>query len=252
MSRLERILVCCVIAWSVCISSTTVNAAGNEDESNSCVNCHMRLPGSSFIGVRSHSWKGSIHQKKGVTCDKCHGGNPHASDQKAAHAGVLGSSDPRSPVYYKNIPSTCGKCHGGEFYKFTQSLHYKILESKGKGPECVTCHGSMVTSILTPDTVASVCEQCHNERMGIFPYVPQKAKAVLLLLRESEALLDADRKTYHSARGSAGERYLREAQSALHSAKLDWHRFDLDAITDRLQDLYNYLEKLKSESSHKP
>ena len=251
MSRLERLLICCVIAWSVCISSTTVNAAGNGDGSNSCVNCHIRLPGSSLVVVKSHSWKGSIHQKRGVTCDKCHGGNPHASDQKAAHAGVLGSSDPRSPVYYKNIPSTCGKCHGGEFYKFTQSLHYKRLESKGKGPECVTCHGSMVTSILTPDTVASVCEQCHNERMGILPYVPQKAKAVLLLLRESEALLDADRKIYHPSRGSARERYLREAQSSLHSAKLDWHRFDLDSITSQLQDLYSSLAKLQSESSHK-
>ncbi len=251
MSRLERVPAFCFIVWFACMLSAPANAAGVKKELNSCVRCHFRLPGNSFVGIKSHSWTGSIHQKHGVTCDKCHGGNPRAAVQKEAHAGVLGSSNPQSTVYYKNIPSTCGKCHGAEFYKFSQSLHYKRLESKGKGPECVTCHGSMVTGILTPDTIAAVCEQCHNTRMGIFPYVPQKAKAVLLLLREGEALLDADRKIYRPAHGSAGEHYLREAKSSLHSAKLDWHRFDLDVITGQLQDLYSSLEKMQSDRSQK-
>jgi hypothetical protein len=251
MSRLKIILVFCVIVWSICALSTRVSAVEHKKEVNSCVDCHAQLPGSSFVGVKSHSWKGSIHQKSGVTCDRCHGGNPKAPDQKGAHAGILGSSNPGSPIYYKNIPSTCGRCHGAEFYKFTQSLHYKRLESKGRGPECVTCHGSMVTNILTPDTIASVCEQCHNQRMGIFPYVPQKAKAVLLLLRESGALLEADGKIYRSSRESVRERYLREARSSLHFAKLDWHRFDLDAIIEQLQDLYNSVMKLQQDKSPK-
>jgi len=147
-------------------------------------------------------------------------------------------------VYFKNIPSTCGKCHGAEFYKFTQSLHYKRLESEGKGPECVTCHGSMVTSILTPNTIAAVCERCHNARMGVFPYVPQKAKAVLLLLRESNALLEADAKLYHPVDGTEKASALLEARSYLHSAMLDWHKFDLDNIISELQDLHNSLNKL--------
>ncbi len=251
MSRFEHILVCFIIVWSAFVLSASGNAAVREKEDNSCVRCHAQLPSGSFVGVKSHSWKGSIHDKSGVTCDKCHGGNPHASDEKEAHAGgVLSSSDPRSTVYYKNIPSTCGKCHGAEFYKFTQSNHYKRLESTGKGPNCVTCHGSMVTTVLTPDTIAAVCERCHNERMGNFPYIPQKAKAVLLLLRESNELFDADKKLYHSARGSANARYLSNAQSSLHSAKLDWHKFDLDAITGQLQDLYNSLKKVSPENSH--
>jgi hypothetical protein len=182
-----------------------------------------------------------------VTCDKCHGGAPRASGQKEAHAGVLGSGDTRSTVYFKNIPSTCGKCHGAEFYKFTQSLHYKRLEAEGKGPECVTCHGSMVTGILTPDTIAVICERCHNARMGIFPYVPQKAKAVLLLLRQSSALLDADANLYHPVEGTEKAKALRDARSSLHSAMLDWHKFDLDTIIADLKDLYNSLNKLSPE-----
>jgi hypothetical protein len=243
MSKRNYLLVCALLVCGTLLFAAAANAAGEKNTANSCVACHSRLPGSSFVGAKSHSWKGSVHQKHGVTCDKCHKGNPAASGQKEAHAGVVASTNPQSPVYFKNIPSTCGKCHGAEFYKFTQSLHYKRLESEGKGPECVTCHGSMVTGILTPDTIAAVCEQCHNTRMGIFPFVPQKAKAVLLLLRESKALLDANVKLHHPAGGTEQSQVLHDARSSLHSAVLDWHKFDLDTIIADLQDVYNSLNK---------
>jgi hypothetical protein len=234
MARIDCALACALVLCGALLVSPPATA----QERNSCVQCHSRLPASSFVGVKSHGWRGSVHQKHGVTCDKCHGGDPLAPDKGKAHAGVVGSSDPQSPVYYKKIPATCGKCHGAEFYKFTQSRHYKILESTGRGPECVTCHGSMVTSILTPDTVAAVCERCHNARMGVFPYVPQKAKAVLLLLRESSALLDAN---IRLGRGKTAA--VREAKTSLHSAMLDWHKFDLDSITAYLQEAYHSMEQ---------
>jgi len=243
MPKPDRALFYALILCAAFALPLRTQAADERKDGNSCVHCHSRLPGSSFVGAKSHSWSGSIHQKRGVTCDKCHNGNPLAAAQKDAHAGVLGSSDPQSTVYFKNIPSTCGKCHGAEFYKFTQSRHYKILESAGKGPECATCHGSMVTSILTPDTIAATCAQCHNERMGTFPYVPQKAKAVLLLLTESSALLDAETKLSHPAEGSERARALRDARASLHSARLDWHKFDLDTIIADLQEMYKSLKK---------
>lgn len=247
MARLDRVLVCALLLCGAFTFAAPGNAAGDKTTGNTCVACHSRLPGSSFVGAKSHGWKGSIHQKHGVTCDKCHGGDPGASGQREAHAGVFGSGDARSTVFFKNIPSTCGKCHGAEFYKFIQSRHYKRLESEGKGPECVTCHGSMITGILTPDTITAVCEQCHNTRMGIFPYVPEKAKAVLLLLRQSSELLEADAKLYHPAAGTVKARHMLDARSALHSARLDWHKFDLDAIIADLQDLSSSRSKLTSQ-----
>ena len=244
MPKVDRVLLYGLILCVSFVLPLRAQAADARKAGNSCVDCHSRLPGSSFVGAKSHSWSGSIHQKHGVTCDKCHGGNPLAAEQKDAHSGVLGSTNPRSMVYYQNIPSTCGKCHGAEFFKFSQSRHYEILEKVGKGPECVTCHGSMVTSVLTPDTIIAVCIQCHNERMGVLPYVPQKAKAVLLLLTESSALLDAEAKLYHPAEGTEGARALRDARSSLHSARLNWHKFDLDTIIADLQDSYASLKKL--------
>ncbi|MEJ2031882.1 MAG: multiheme c-type cytochrome [Deltaproteobacteria bacterium] len=244
MSKLDSVLACSLMLCGVLAFAPPARSASEQTAKNSCVQCHSSLPASSFVGVKSHSWKGSIHQRHGVTCDKCHGGNPKAAGEKEAHIGVLGSSNPRSTVYYKNIPATCGKCHGAEFYKFTQSLHYKMLESTGKGPDCVTCHGSMVTKVLAPDTLVAVCERCHNERMGIFPYVPQKAKAVLLLLRESKVLLAADQQLYRSPKCTEAPPILRDAGTSLHTAKLDWHQFDLNSITDHLQQFYDELAKL--------
>lgn len=244
MSKFDQVVVCVLLACGAFLLSTTANGADENKTENSCATCHSQLPSGSFVGIKSHSWKGSIHQRHGVTCDKCHGGNPRVLEQKTAHIGVFGSGDIRSTVYFKNIPSTCGKCHGAEFYKFTQSLHYKRLESEGKGPECVTCHGSMVTFILTPDTIAAVCERCHNARMGHLPDIPQKAKAVLLLLTENSALIEANVKLHHPVEGTEGAGALRDARSSLHSAMLDWHKFDLDTIIADLQDSYKSLNKL--------
>jgi hypothetical protein len=249
MSERDSVVFCLLLLCCTLMFCAPANGARQEKRENSCVSCHSQLPGSSFIGTKSHSWKGSTHQKHGVTCDKCHGGNPLAAGEREAHAGVYGSSNSQSSIYYKNIPSTCGKCHGGEFYKFTQSLHYRMLETQGKGPDCVTCHGSMVTTVLSPDNLVAVCDRCHNERMGVFPYIPQKARAVLLSLKESKALLEADRKLYHPAHGSERDLLLRSAGASLHSATLDWHRFDLDSITGHLQEMYNSLNKLSPGKS---
>jgi hypothetical protein len=248
MSKLDRTLVCALLLCGLFILCVAAAADKGEEVGNSCVQCHFRLPGNSFVGARSHSWTESIHQKNGVTCDKCHGGNPHAAGEKEAHEGVLPSSNPESTVYFKNVPATCGKCHGAQYYKFTQSVHYKMLESTGKGPECVTCHGSMVTRVVTPNNVAALCEQCHNTRMGILPYIPQEAKAVLLLLRESKALLDADKKLCHPGEETAMARLMRNARSSLYSATLDWHTFELDRIIGHLAETYHSLEELSSEA----
>ncbi len=244
MSRIEYILGCFLVLCGLLGFVNPAFSAGNTAQPNFCVQCHSKLSESSFYGAKSHSWIGSIHQQHGVTCNMCHGGNPAATQEKQAHIGVLGSSNPHSPIYYKNIPATCGKCHGAEYYKFKQSVPYHLLQTTGRGPDCVTCHGSMVTKVLSPNDMAAVCARCHNPRMGVSPYITQQAKAVLLLIREGNVLLAAEKRLYPAPRSPQVAKTLTQAGIALHNAKLNWHTFHLDAITNYLLTFYDTVQKL--------
>ncbi|MCL4477824.1 MAG: hypothetical protein M1381_01810 [Deltaproteobacteria bacterium] len=233
------------VLLSICVSLSNAGYASQNNNAhvkNTCVICHSKISGETFVGIKSHSWENSIHQEHGITCNQCHGGNPKAITTAKAHIGVLGSSNPDSGVYYKNIPKTCGRCHNKELYKYTESNHFKKLEATGQGPNCVTCHGSMVTTILTPDDMANVCDKCHNTRIGVFPYIPEKAKAVLMLLDTEGSLIAADEKIYSSSKEDM--QILQKAKSQFSNAKLEWHAFDLDKITKYLQNTEEILKEL--------
>ncbi len=214
---------------------------------NFCVQCHTHMPGGDFVGQQAVRWNNSVHMRHGITCDKCHGGNPRAADKGQAHNGVLGSGNPQSRVYYKNVPYTCGKCHRAELKKFIQSRHYRMLISTGWGPECVTCHGSMSTTILSAATVQKTCERCHNKVLGISPFVPAKARTLLLLITESKTLLDANSRKYANATGQKSVD-LYDARASFDAARKNWHRFDFDQIARDLQAMYVFLERLSPEN----
>jgi cytochrome b subunit of formate dehydrogenase len=48
------------------------------------------------------------------------GGSPAVANCASCHGehGILPSSDPRSPIFAKNLPATCGRCHPGAGEKF--------------------------------------------------------------------------------------------------------------------------------------
>ncbi|MBI2072982.1 MAG: hypothetical protein HYT81_08130, partial [Gemmatimonadetes bacterium] len=101
---------------------------------NACITCHERLPATTAGGHSFQDWRASPHGRAGATCDKCHGGDPTASDREAAHRDVYSSRESRSKVYYTRIPATCGSCHQQELGFFTESRHYQRLVTSGRGP----------------------------------------------------------------------------------------------------------------------
>jgi mono/diheme cytochrome c family protein len=152
----------------------------------SCIDCHSD-PGFLVKNPRLYSyfqeWNSSVHRQVGVTCSKCHRGNPEAADQEAAHGGPLGSSGPDSAVNFRAIPETCGRCHSEVLENgYLQSAHFQKLAAQGKediGPNCVTCHGSMNIYVLNVTTVSESCAQCHNAETGSLPEVPEEARNIL-------------------------------------------------------------------------
>src|SRR5215510_8418184 len=71
------LLLALVTLWP---TSAKRNSAGQEAKpdykNNNCVNCHSRLLEPLHVGNRYLEWQFSRHRDEGVSCKKCHGGNP--------------------------------------------------------------------------------------------------------------------------------------------------------------------------------
>ena len=180
------LLILFIVLFNTTIPFNHANAA----EKNSCIECHKNLPPGSYTGHKYSDYTGSVHERAGVRCEACHGGDPVRSDKTSAHTGVYHSSDPKSPIYFKNVPQTCGKCHGEELVNFSRSKHYAELKMSGRGPSCVTCHGSMGTFILTSNQIKEFCTICHNPQKGILPDTPRQVQSVLSLMEMTQTLIN--------------------------------------------------------------
>ena len=206
---------------------------------NTCVSCHNLQSGRTEGGHGFAAWKNSPHAAAGVTCEACHGGNSAATDPAAAHQGVKRSGDQASRVYFTSVPSTCGQCHASEAGYFRSSVHYARLQSDGRGPNCVTCHGSMATRILTPDSALGTCTACHAPG-GVAPVgKAREAAQILALVRAENILFDvvANAASNSHVAGAPRARVLiDDAERHLTAAAEVWHSFRLDSAAARLGD----------------
>jgi hypothetical protein len=156
-----------------------------------CTSCHQDLAG-------NQEWPHPEKLKK-VDCGQCHdtelgrwGKSVHglAAEQKgdldaAGCADCHGShyivpiSDPRSPVYPRNLPYTCLRCHGspslenaheglGHAVKarlYLESVHGRALSESGLiiSATCVSCHGGHDIQPLQAfyRRIPKICGNCH-------------------------------------------------------------------------------------------
>jgi len=213
------------------------------EQNNSCIGCHKDLPAGSYAGHKFSDYTGSVHDKNNVRCEACHGGDPVSADKTAAHKGVLRSGDPGSPVYFRNLPQTCGKCHGKELVNFSRSRHYAELKTSGRGPSCVTCHGSMVTFILTSGQITEFCTICHNNKRGILPYAPKEVKNVLSMMELANTVVSWSEDFIKEAQKDRkstpeSEKQLTIARNYLKNAKTSWHTFNMEDVTANIEGAY--------------
>ena len=182
-----------VMLWP---ASAKRNSAAQEAKpdykNNNCVSCHSGLLDPLRLGNRYLEWQFSRHRDKGVSCEKCHGGDPSAKDKQIAHAGVSLASDRQSKLYWKNQPETCGACHQNVASVFVESAHYKRLNGIGLGPSCNTCHAHMATRVIySPVDTASLCSRCHNSINSLkpSPEIPARAKETMMALQRADYVI---------------------------------------------------------------
>jgi nitrate/TMAO reductase-like tetraheme cytochrome c subunit len=98
-----------------------------------------------------------------ATCNSCHGSHD-----------IRTMDDPRSPIFWKNVPETCGQCHEEIYQQYTESVHWSAAAHGIKdAPVCTDCHGEHeVKSPQDPESpvhplrvAAATCEWCHGSEL---------------------------------------------------------------------------------------
>ncbi len=135
------------------------NVGDSSKDVNYCIQCHLTLNGKPRSVVLE--WENSIHAKKNLECDGCHGGNHTVNDVKQAKdkkTGFIGK-----PVK-KDIPQFCGRaeCHGEALTQFKRGPHYDSVLKIGS-PNCVDCHGDHNVQRSTYYIISDkTCSSCHS------------------------------------------------------------------------------------------
>jgi hypothetical protein len=142
---------------------------------NSCVSCHQTL------GEEAALYALSVHAGSGISCSRCHGGNPAAADKAGAHSDrFVGKLDAGRQF------STCGSCHAAELNVFKTGKHFP--ERKGIAKlDCVQCHGThMIGSPNRNFSYAYFCSGCHG-----LEYLPELNKPFQQMLMAADAENDS-------------------------------------------------------------
>lgn len=136
--------------------------AGAELEENVCIGCHVSDNMNPILKNIPQNWMMSIHYQHSVSCHDCHGGDPKdAAMAMSPQRGFIGTPK------YTEVPELCGKCHIGILKNYLESGHGKALKSSGKGPNCVTCHGSHKEQQFIQKASINIineqrCSKCHS------------------------------------------------------------------------------------------
>lgn len=147
-----------VLALFLALAFAAIGREATANQESVCIQCHdseMMKP--EFRQIPGE-WRQSWHNQNGVSCNDCHGGDPtDASMAMSPQRGFVGA--PR----YRGVPEFCGKCHIGILKNYIESGHGKALKVSGRGPNCVTCHGSHGIQKANIDIINEKrCSQCHT------------------------------------------------------------------------------------------
>ncbi|MDH4129221.1 MAG: cytochrome c3 family protein [Spirochaetota bacterium] len=149
-----------------------------------CINCHSNMPAKFKKPVED--FKKSVHEKAGITCVECHGGNSSIPDPSAMGDKFGGKPNGFIGKPKRNeIPILCSRCHSDPDYiktknpvlpvdqleKYITSMHAKQLANGKLGVAvCSDCHNphnilshKEPSSSVYPVNVPKTCATCHNK-----------------------------------------------------------------------------------------
>lgn len=228
------------------VAALALSGAAGAAETNQCVDCHEIEQQPISLGHSFAEWRASGHARAGVTCEKCHGGDPAAKTAAKAHEGVLAAAEKDSLVNPARLPSTCGGCHPTERNAFDKTVHATNLAREGRGATCSTCHGAMATSLPSPHELSTRCAVCHDR--------PLEVQAALVVLASTKRQLRRTLRTVEATRTSNPDWYAR-AMERFHGFErvfreigIEWHTFDTRKVLQDSRDVLRLTNALDEEA----
>lgn len=144
---------------------------------SSCTTCHSKI---------NAEFEGSVHERMGITCVDCHGGDP-TDMREAAMSARKGF---RGRPLRRQIPAFCAKCHAkadlmrpyglpsDQYTEYQTSEHGKALaQGDEKVAVCTDCHEAHrilppdnPLSSVAPQNLPRTCARCHADERFMAPY----------------------------------------------------------------------------------
>jgi nitrate/TMAO reductase-like tetraheme cytochrome c subunit len=207
--------------------------AGEQIEENLCISCHASETMKPEFQNIVEFWQASWHAQNKISCENCHGGDPKdAALSMSRQRGFLGVPSSRM------VPEFCGKCHIGILSNYLESGHGKALKASGKGPTCVTCHGSHNIQKASINSInEQLCTKCHT-------YERAKIMKQALFLTENrinqlaQGLLDLKRQGFYS---EADEKALFSSQAEFRTL---FHTVDVDLVKEKTGEVSASLDRI--------
>jgi hypothetical protein len=161
----------------------TSNAVRGQSEDN-CSACHRQQKDNSVFTI----FKGSTHGRGGITCNRCHGGDPSQSEKNKAHADhFIAKPDTAGTL------EMCGRCHRQPLEFFKSSRHVAARPNAAR-LDCVECHGVHAIGAAS-DSLRwpQFCAGCHG--LEYLPPLPRPFQEMLALADDlSDGLHRLDQK----------------------------------------------------------
>jgi DmsE family decaheme c-type cytochrome len=115
-------------------------------QNQACQSCHR--------GSEQFFWRGSGHERRGLTCATCHSIHSFKSEK----AQLKASSSMES----------CFSCHKDVRAEMWKSSHHPIREGKISCADCHNPHGTQTPKMIKAASVNDQCYSCHAEKRGPF------------------------------------------------------------------------------------
>lgn len=257
MRKVKLGLLCIIFSVSLLFAAAQKKAPRTVPRSyreNNCVVCHANLLEPVGISAHFYEWRSSAHEKKGVGCEQCHGGDPTARTLTAAHQGVLRPAFPASTLHPQNLAQTCRTCHQGIVTAFVKSRHFQQLQASDEAPSCTTCHRHMASAVITwPPETAALCAKCHNAPSGAatqYPAVPRQAGETIAAFRRADGVVEWAQSLIQEGKQkklsfAAEEARLKQFAVLLKEAKAQWHAFHLTASRRTADEVFRQATEVK-------